>query len=274
MIPGVAISTDMITGFCGETEEEHADTISLMEYCAFDQAFMFAYSLRDKTHASHNMVDDVPVEVKNRRLQEVIDVYRRKLKEKNSLTETFRKRLVLVEGPATRSSAEAPMWTGRTDGNKRVVFSATNAVLPSLHSPHLPGVLSTLDLVGPSLRAEVDASVNAEKARNDGQTAEKIQGRLTRLVTDTLDAAMRTLPPSDIVAADSNSNFNNNSNSNSNSNSSSNHHRSIQPGDYVVVYIAEAEGPTLRGAAFAKSSMTEFHSHQLHTAYKHSAAAM
>jgi hypothetical protein len=88
------------------------------------------------------------------------------------------------------------------------------------------------------MRAEVDVSVNAEKARNDGHTAEKIQGRLTRLVTDTLDAAMRTLPPSDIVSR-------------------------IQPGDYVVVFIAEAEGPTLRGAAFAKSSMAEFHSHPI-----------
>ena len=58
-IPGVTISTDMISGFCGETEEEHRDTLSLMEEVKYDQAFLFAYSMRDKTHANRNLEDDV-----------------------------------------------------------------------------------------------------------------------------------------------------------------------------------------------------------------------
>ena len=85
---GVSISSDFIAGFCGETLAEHQDTVSLMEAVVFDQAFMvctlpirkdsaqlshvqFAYSLRGKTHASHNYLDDVPEPEKLRRLQEV-----------------------------------------------------------------------------------------------------------------------------------------------------------------------------------------------------------
>lgn len=55
-MPEIALSTDVITGFCGETEEEHMDTIALMKEVAFDQAFMFAYSLRERTHAAYTMV--------------------------------------------------------------------------------------------------------------------------------------------------------------------------------------------------------------------------
>jgi len=71
VVPGVALSSDFISGFCDETESEHDDTISLMEQVKFEQAFMFAYSMRDKTHAYHRMEDNVPEDVKNRRLQEV-----------------------------------------------------------------------------------------------------------------------------------------------------------------------------------------------------------
>ena len=246
IIPGVTISTDMITGFCGETEEEHADTLSLMEHCAFDQAFMFAYSLRDKTHASHNLIDDVPLEVKNRRLQEVIDVYRRKLKEKNSLVETFQKRLVLVEGAANRSTLENPMWTGRTDGNKRVVFSSTNSILPCLKSPHLGTVLNILNDAAPIMKARVEKTISEEMKLNNGIAVEKSQGRLARFVTDTLHAAISTLPYTDIIIP-------------------TDVNRRIKPGDYVVVFVAEAEGPTLRGTAFAKSTMAEFHNSSTHS---------
>lgn len=69
IMPGLSITTDMISGFCGETEEEHRDSVSLMREVAYDQAFMFAYSERTKTHASHTMPDDVPEDVKLRRLQ-------------------------------------------------------------------------------------------------------------------------------------------------------------------------------------------------------------
>ena len=121
-IPELRISTDIITGFCGETEEEHRDTLLLMEEVRFDQAFMFAYSSRDKTHAARTMEDDVTAETKGRRLKEIIEVFRRRAIEKNRELETGAVHLVLVEGLSTKATAERPTFTGRTDGNQRVVF--------------------------------------------------------------------------------------------------------------------------------------------------------
>ncbi|KAI2506995.1 Uncharacterized protein family UPF0004 [Fragilaria crotonensis] len=122
-IPDVAISSDFISGFCGETEEEHQDTLSLMEAIEYDQAFMFAYSMRGKTHAHRSMEDDVPEDIKSRRLQEVIDVFRNKVQLRNDRVEVGQLRLVLVEGESKKSTIENPRWSGRTDQNKRVVFS-------------------------------------------------------------------------------------------------------------------------------------------------------
>jgi len=122
IIPEVALSSDFIAGFCGETEADHEDTLSLMEHVAYDQAFLFAYSMRGKTHAQRTMTDDVPTEVKQRRLQELIDVYRTKVQERNDKLEVGGLRLVLLEGPSRKSSPDKPSWTGRTDQNKRVVF--------------------------------------------------------------------------------------------------------------------------------------------------------
>jgi tRNA A37 methylthiotransferase MiaB len=115
----VAISSDFITGFCGETEEEHQETLSLMEQVRYDQAFMFAYSMREKTHAHVTMQDNVPEEVKQRRLREIIDMYHQQVHAKNTQQEVGRLRLVLVEGASKRSQAE---WSGRTDQNKRIIF--------------------------------------------------------------------------------------------------------------------------------------------------------
>jgi len=126
-IPDVAISSDFISGFCGETEEEHEDTLSLMETVRYDQAFMFAYSMREKTHAHRTMEDDVPEDIKKRRLQEVIDVFHRKVQEKNEQVEVGKYRCVLVEGETRRSIKNSagngtPIWHGRTDQNKRILF--------------------------------------------------------------------------------------------------------------------------------------------------------
>src|SRR5690606_5832980 len=83
IIPGCGISTDIITGFCGETEEQHQDTLSLMEEVKFDLAYMFYYSERPGTLAARKFEDDIPLETKKRRLQEVIDVQYRHSLEKN-----------------------------------------------------------------------------------------------------------------------------------------------------------------------------------------------
>jgi tRNA A37 methylthiotransferase MiaB len=75
-IPGVAISTDMIVGFCDETEQEFLDTLNLVKEVEYDFGFLFAYSMREKTHAHRKMEDNVPEEVKNERLKQLIDVFR------------------------------------------------------------------------------------------------------------------------------------------------------------------------------------------------------
>lgn len=122
VIPDVAISSDFITGFCGETEDEHADTLSLMEEVKYDQAYMFAYSMRGKTHANRTMQDDVPEDVKSRRLQEVIATFRNNVQLRNEEMEIGKLRLVLVEGESRRSKSGARSWGGRTDQNKRITF--------------------------------------------------------------------------------------------------------------------------------------------------------
>ena len=75
LLPHVAISSDFISGFCGETEDDHQQTLSLLRAVQFDKAFMFAYSMREKTHAHRRLSDDVPEEIKQRRLSEVIQAF-------------------------------------------------------------------------------------------------------------------------------------------------------------------------------------------------------
>jgi tRNA A37 methylthiotransferase MiaB len=76
-IDGVSLSSDFIVGFCDETEAEFEDTISLIETVQYDLAFMFAYSMREKTHAHRRMQDNVPEDVKKRRLIRMIEVFKR-----------------------------------------------------------------------------------------------------------------------------------------------------------------------------------------------------
>jgi len=119
MIPDVAISSDFISGFCGETESEHKETLSLMQQVAYDQTFMFAYSMRGKTHAHRTMKDDIPEDIKSRRLQEVISTFRTAVQVRNDEMEVGRLRLVLVEGESRKNNQN---WGGRTDQNKRITF--------------------------------------------------------------------------------------------------------------------------------------------------------
>lgn len=118
ILPGCGLSTDSITGFCSETEEDHKDTLSLYEYCQYDLAYMYFYSERPGTLAERRFEDDVPVEVKKRRLQEIIDLHRiHSLKSmERDLGKTFK---ILIEGDSKKSTE---YWAGRTDHNKMVVF--------------------------------------------------------------------------------------------------------------------------------------------------------
>lgn len=118
ILPGCAISTDIITGFCTETEADHQETLAMMEYARYDSAFMFAYSERPGTPAAKRLSDDVPEAEKKRRLSEVIDLQNRLSRESNfaDIGQTCE---VLIEGNSKRSADD---WCGRNDQNKMVVF--------------------------------------------------------------------------------------------------------------------------------------------------------
>lgn len=117
-IPGVTLSTDIITGFCDETEEEHEDTLSLMAEVKYDLAYMFAYSERGRTLAQRKFEDNVPEKIKKRRLSEIIE-QQMDIQEELNKKEIGRRHLVLVEGTSKRSDEQL---CGRTDTNKMVVF--------------------------------------------------------------------------------------------------------------------------------------------------------
>ncbi len=122
IIPDCAISQDMITGFPTETEEDHKDTLSLMEYVKYDYGFMFAYSERPGTLAARKLEDDVPLKTKKRRLAEVIEVQR-----KSSLYRTQQHvgkiQEVLIEGTSKKSDTH---WMGRNSQNTVAVFPKEN----------------------------------------------------------------------------------------------------------------------------------------------------
>ena len=117
-MPDCGITTDLIAGFSGETEEEHAQTLSLMREVGYDFAFMFKYSERPGTFASKHLPDDVPDEVKSRRLQEIIAL-QNELGRESYLRDVGKEFEVLVEGVSKR---DAGQLSGRTSQNKVVVF--------------------------------------------------------------------------------------------------------------------------------------------------------
>lgn len=117
-IPDCAISTDIIAGFCGETENDHQKTLEIMEKVKFDFAYMFMYSERPKTLAERKYKDDVPEEVKKRRLNEIIALQQKHSAEKVK-AQVGQMHEVLIEGESRKSSE---MWMGRNSQNVVVVF--------------------------------------------------------------------------------------------------------------------------------------------------------
>lgn len=122
ILPDCGISSDIITGFCSETEEDHQQTLSLMEWAEYDFSYMFAYSERPKTLAERKFKDDVPEEVKKRRLQEVIEL-QQKLSEQTTKRHLGKVQRVLVENTSKKS---ADRWMGRNSQNVVVVFPKGN----------------------------------------------------------------------------------------------------------------------------------------------------
>jgi MiaB/RimO family radical SAM methylthiotransferase len=225
IIPDVALSSDFIAGFCGETEQEHEDTVTLLEQVQYEQAFLFAYSMREKTHAHRVMEDNVPASIKQARLQELIDTFRTNVHEKNQRVEVGKLRLVLVEGPAKRqlvattsSSAELEQhqqhpstvtWHGRTDQNKRILF--------------------------PVQQHEDAALVLDESVANHHIMAAAVStsSSSSSFATSKHNSAVRQ-PYSSMQMT------------------------TLNAGDYAVVEVTEAKGHTLRGRVLWKTTLANF----------------
>ncbi|MFM7839993.1 MAG: tRNA (N6-isopentenyl adenosine(37)-C2)-methylthiotransferase MiaB [Chitinophagaceae bacterium] len=122
VLPDCGLSSDIIAGFCTETAADHTDTLSIMEHCQYDLSYMFMYSERPGTLAHRRYTDDVPAEIKQERLEQIVNLQNRLSLESNQkdLGKTFQ---VLIEGPSKRSEAD---WMGRTSQNKVVVFPKTS----------------------------------------------------------------------------------------------------------------------------------------------------
>lgn len=123
IVPSCSITSDVIAGFCGETEEQHADTLSMMRLARYSMSFMFAYSERPGTLAARKYPDDIPPEVKNRRLQEIIALQSELslIDNRADIGQVFE---VLVEGPSRKSNEQ---MCGRNSQNKMCVFDGLGA---------------------------------------------------------------------------------------------------------------------------------------------------
>jgi tRNA-2-methylthio-N6-dimethylallyladenosine synthase len=124
ILPDCAITTDVISGFCGETEAEHQETLTLMEAVRFDSAYMFAYSERPGTLAARKYPDDVPEETKKRRLSEIMALQDRHSVERNG-QEEGQIQEILIEGYSKKSKED---FCGRNSRNKMVVFGAVPGI--------------------------------------------------------------------------------------------------------------------------------------------------
>lgn len=121
ILPDVYLSSDFIAGFCGETEEEFQDTLSLIDEVKYNNAYLFAYSMREKTTAHRRYKDDVESNVKLERLNRMNMLYRKEMKKLNK-AQIGQHQLVLVEGPSKRCNENLQ---GRNDGNVRVILPST-----------------------------------------------------------------------------------------------------------------------------------------------------
>jgi tRNA-2-methylthio-N6-dimethylallyladenosine synthase len=124
LLPGCGISSDIITGFCSETEEEHQETLQLMDYCRYDFGYMYFYSERPGTLAARRYPDDVPEETKKRRLAEIVSLQRKMAEQSNAadVGKTFK---ILIEGDSKKSVRH---WMGRSSHNKVIVFPKNGVV--------------------------------------------------------------------------------------------------------------------------------------------------
>src|SRR5690606_6352805 len=144
ILPDCSISTDIITGFCSETEEEHQDTLSLMEYVKFQFAYMYSYSERPGTPAAKKFADDVPEEVKQRRLEEIIALQQQnsKIRAQSRIGKIEK---VLIEGFSKKSDKD---YCGRSDQSFMVIFPVEGAYKPGDYVNVLVEKVTTATLIG------------------------------------------------------------------------------------------------------------------------------
>ena len=218
---GLGLSSDFISGFCGETEEEHNDLLSLIKEIGFDQAFTYSYSRREQTYAGLFYKDDVPADVKARRLAEVIDLFQAGAKERNNRLEVDRLHLVLIEGEGKKARGGGSTWTGRTDTNKRVVFEDCK-VIDSLSKSEALAVATV-----------------SWKGMKDAYTLQQANEVVAGILAASR-AQQRTL-----------------SNGSSGSSGSSGSMTTLQAGDYCIVKVLRGKGHTLEAAAVAKVGLRE-----------------
>jgi tRNA-2-methylthio-N6-dimethylallyladenosine synthase len=150
-IPDCGLTTDMFCGYCGETEEDHQASLSLMRQCRYDSAFLFKYSQRPGTYAARHLADDVPEAVKLRRLEEMIALQNELSAEshRRDIGQTFE---VLIEGRSKRSAEQV---FGRTSQNKVVVFDRNG---------HRPGDLARVTVTEASSATLKGVEVAAPQA--------------------------------------------------------------------------------------------------------------
>lgn len=151
IIPDVSLSTDIIAGFCDETEAEHEATMSLMNMVEYDLAYMFAYSERERTLAHRKYDDNVPEDVKKQRLTEIIQ-QQMTIQEKNNKAEIGKRHLVLVEGESRRSDEQL---SGRTDTNKMVVFDRKDFVKGDYVEVEITGSTSATLIAEPVKKSSI-----------------------------------------------------------------------------------------------------------------------
>ncbi|XP_014276124.3 CDK5RAP1-like protein [Halyomorpha halys] len=136
-LPGVTLSSDFICGFCGETDEEFAETLSLMEIVQYNIAYLFAYSMREKTTAHRRYIDDIPPDIKKARLIEMAKVYR-KFADKQNSQFVGKEQTILIEGLSKRSNE---YLAGKNDGNIKVIIPSG-----SIPSAYNSGIEKTIEV--------------------------------------------------------------------------------------------------------------------------------
>ncbi|PST85269.1 tRNA (N6-isopentenyl adenosine(37)-C2)-methylthiotransferase MiaB [Pedobacter yulinensis] len=147
ILPECGISTDIITGFCSETEAEHQDTLSMMDYVKYDFAYNFIYSERPGTLAARKLTDDIPEDIKKRRLSEIMDKQREHshYQLQKMVGRTVR---VLIEGFSRKSEQD---YCGRSDQNAMVVFPVEPHLTPGTYADILVERCTTATLIGRSI---------------------------------------------------------------------------------------------------------------------------